>query len=111
MVEHRQVDLDRVYGALSHPSRREMLEQLATAPARITDLADRFDISFAGVSKHVHVLEDAGLLRREVQGREHRLSLEALPLASASSWLATYRRFWEQRLDLLDRRIRESRRK
>jgi len=111
MVEHPGIDLDRVYGAISHSSRREMLEQLASAPARVTDLAERFDISFAGVSKHVHVLEDAGLIRREVQGREHRLSLEPVPLGHAAGWLATYRRFWEQRLDLLDRRIRESRRK
>ena len=111
MVEYRSGELDRVYGALANASRRRLLERLAPSPARVTDLAERFEMSLAGVSKHIRVLEDAGLISREVQGREHRLSLEPGPLAGAAAWLSHYRRFWEERLELLDRRIRESHRK
>jgi DNA-binding transcriptional ArsR family regulator len=98
MVEH---SLDAVYGAVSHPVRRRVLEMLAPGPARVTDLAADFDISLAAVSKHLGVLERAGLARRAVAGREHRLALEAAPLAPAAEWLATYRRFWAARLDAL----------
>jgi DNA-binding transcriptional ArsR family regulator len=102
------VRLDAVYGALSHDVRRQLLERVAPAPARVTDLADAFPVSLAAVSKHIRVLEEAGLVHREVRGREHLLSLEAEPLAGAAAWLAGYRRFWEERLDLLDAQIRES---
>ena len=108
MVEYRG-SLDRVYGALANVSRRELLERLAASPARVSDLADTFDITFAGVSKHIRVLEVAGLVKREVQGREHRLSLQTAPLVRAETWLSGYRQFWGHRLDLLDQRISESR--
>jgi DNA-binding transcriptional ArsR family regulator len=108
MVEYSDNDLNQVYGALSNASRRRLVERLATSPGRVTDLADDYSISLAGVSKHIRVLEDAGLVRRTVQGREHTLSLEPKPLAGAAAWLLGYRRFWEERLDLLDRRLRES---
>ena len=110
MVEYRGNDLDLVYGALSNASRRHLLERLASSPARVTDLADDFPISLAGVSKHIRVLEDAKLVQRTIHGREHTLSLEPQSLAGAAAWLLGYRRFWEDRLDLLDRRIREARR-
>ena len=111
MVEYSPEDLDRVYGALSNSSRRQLVERLALAPARVTDLADSFPISLAGVSKHIRVLEEAGLVLRQVQGREHILSLEPAQLANASAWLSGYRRFWEERLDVLHKRLRESRKK
>ena len=98
-----------MYRALSNRSRRRLVERLALAPARVTDLADSFSISLAGVSKHIRVLEEAGLVQREIQGREHLLSLEPAPLADAAGWLSGYRRFWEERLDLLDRQLRGSR--
>ena len=111
MVEYRDDDLDGVYGALSNTSRRELVERLAISPARVTDIAGSFAMSLAGVSKHIRVLEDAGLIQRQVQGREHLISFEPGPLLGAAAWIAGYRRFWEDRLDLLDRRLRESRKK
>ncbi len=107
MVEYRQADLDATYHAISHPLRRDVVAHLAVAPARISDLAVARDMSFAGVSKHIGVLEDAGLLRRTIQGREHWLQLEAAVLRPASLWLEGYRSFWEQSLDRLEREIRK----
>ena len=103
------MNLDAVYGALAHDVRRQLLAAVAPGPARVTDLATTFPVSLAAVSKHIRVLEDAGLVRREVRGREHYMSLEPAPLAGAAAWLATYRQFWEDRLDLLETRLRESR--
>jgi DNA-binding transcriptional ArsR family regulator len=111
VVEYRDDELDRVYAALSNASRRELVHRLAVSPARVTDIAESFAMSLAGVSKHIRVLEDAGLVRRQVQGREHLISLEPVQLAGAANWIAGYKRFWEDRLDLLDRRLRESRKK
>jgi DNA-binding transcriptional ArsR family regulator len=103
------MDLDLVYGALAHQARRRLVEQIAPSPARVTELAAAFPVSLAATSKHIRVLEHAGLVHREVRGRDHFLSLEPAPLAEATAWLAGYRRFWEQRLDLLEARILESR--
>ncbi len=111
MVEYRGGNLNVVYGALSNTARRQLLERLARSPARVTDLAHDFSISLAGVSKHIGVLEEAGLVRRIIHGREHTLSLQPEPLAGAAAWLLGYRRFWEDRLDLLERRIWEARKK
>ena len=107
MVEHWREGLDATYGALAHDVRRKMLEDLRDGEARVTDLAAPFDMSLAAASKHIVVLEHTGLVRRTVIGREHRLSLEAAPLASASEWLEPYRRFWTGRLDALERHLRE----
>jgi len=106
MVEHRRLGLDATYGALAHPVRRAMVEQLRIRDARVTELAAGFDISLAGASKHIEVLESAGLLRRTVRGRNHHLSLDPLPLAEAATWIDTYRAFWERRLDALDALVR-----
>jgi DNA-binding transcriptional ArsR family regulator len=102
------VTLDSTYAALAHPVRRELVSRMAPAPARVTDLAVSFPISLVAVSKHIRVLEAAGLVSRQVRGREHFLTLEPAPLASAEAWLSGYRRFWEERLDLLESRLRES---
>lgn len=101
MVERRSA-LEATYGALAHPVRRDILARLRTGEARVTDLAGGFSVSLAAVSKHLRTLEDAGLLRRAIVGREHRLSLEAQPLREASEWLEAYRTFWEGRLDALE---------
>ena len=85
-----------------------MLAQLRRGAATISELAAPFDVSFAAVSKHVQVLERAGLVEREVVGREHRLSLVAAPLHEASDWTLDYRAFWETRLDALDAMLRAS---
>lgn len=101
--------LDGTYAALAHPVRREILARLREGPGTVTGLADPFDISLWAVSKHISVLEDASLVRRRIEGRVHRLTLEPAPLGAASAWLQTYREFWEGRLDDLEAVLRESR--
>jgi DNA-binding transcriptional ArsR family regulator len=100
MVDYPKLDL--VYSAIADPSRRAMLERLREGPARVSDLATPFDMSLNAVSKHLKVLERAGLVRRSVRGREHYLSLRAEPLSEAAEWLQGYRRYWEGRLDALE---------
>ena len=113
MVERKSSgpNLDGVFGALGDVTRRGILAQLALGPARISDLAEPLPMSFAAVSKHVGVLERAGLVRREVRGREHYLELEGAALATARDWLDRYRIFWEQRLDALAALVEERRAK
>jgi DNA-binding transcriptional ArsR family regulator len=94
--------LDRIYGAIADPTRRAILDILAGGEVNVGALADRFPISFNGVSKHVKVLEQAGLVRRRIRGREHRLRLRPAPLRDASRWLEHYQEFWETRLDALE---------
>jgi DNA-binding transcriptional ArsR family regulator len=103
-------DLDGVFAALGDVTRRGILAQLASGEARISDLAEPLPISFEAVSKHVRVLERAGLVRREVRGREHYLELVGWPLAGARDWLDHYRIFWEERLDALAVLVAERRR-
>jgi DNA-binding transcriptional ArsR family regulator len=95
--------LDRVFSAISDPTRREILTRLSTADERVTDVARHFSISLNSVSKHVRVLEQAGLVHRSVQGRNHVLSLNAAPMAEAADWIEYYRVFWTDRLASLDR--------
>ncbi len=95
--------LDRVYAAIADPTRRAILAQLAEGQINVGDLAARFPISLNGVSKHVKVLERAGLVHREICGREHQLQLLAEPLREAEAWLQRYRAFWTARLDALER--------
>jgi DNA-binding transcriptional ArsR family regulator len=95
--------VDQVYAALAHPARREIVTRLAKrGEARVTEIASSFDVSLNAVSKHVKVLERAGLVRRRVEGREHWLHLEVGPLAKAESWIARQRQFWEESLDGLE---------
>jgi DNA-binding transcriptional ArsR family regulator len=109
MVERQSAVLDHTYGALSHPIRREMLDILKHGPLRITDIADPFTVSLAAASKHVGVLESAGLVTRTVVGREHMLTLEARLLLDARLWIDTYQGFWEERLDALEAHLRRQR--
>jgi DNA-binding transcriptional ArsR family regulator len=101
-MDERSVVLDRVFAAVSDPTRRAILARLADADARVTDVASDFPISLNSTSKHIRVLERAGLVRRTVRGREHILTLEAAPLAEASEWIEHYRRFWGEQLAALD---------
>jgi len=94
--------LDAVFGALSDPTRRAMLRDLANRPRTIGELAAPFDISLAGASKHIQVLERAGLVQREVQGRVHTCRLDARPLHAGAEWIRHYERFWNQKLDVLE---------
>jgi DNA-binding transcriptional ArsR family regulator len=103
MVEQPQgVRLDRVFSALSDPTRRAILRGLARNSASIKEIAKPFPVSLNAISKHVMVLERAGLVRREIWGREHRCRIEARPLREANRWLEHYRQFWEKRLDALE---------
>src|SRR5215467_2373265 len=96
--------LDTVYAALSDASRRAIVWRLAAeGELKVTDLARPFDISLNAVSKHIKVLEQAGLVRRRVSGRDHWLSLRSDPLAAAYAWIGLYQRFWESRIDALER--------
>jgi DNA-binding transcriptional ArsR family regulator len=110
MVEHRSILLDRTYGALSNSVRRELLGALRVGPATVSDLAEPFDISLAAVSKHLGVLEEAGLISRAQAGRTRVVTLEPRPLADARGWIDTYRTFWEERLDALEAHLTEGRR-
>jgi DNA-binding transcriptional ArsR family regulator len=92
-------DLSTVLGAISHPSRRAILHRLADGPARVTDIAAPFDLSLNAVSKHLKVLEEAGLVDRERQGRDHLIRFRGEPLRLVSRWVHEYERFWTQHLD------------
>jgi DNA-binding transcriptional ArsR family regulator len=94
--------LDLVLSAISDPTRRAILDRLARGPARVTDVAEPFEMSLAAVSKHVRMLERAGLVRRARRGREHTLTLEARPLRRVVRWASHYERFWNERLDRLE---------
>lgn len=102
MVQYSGAPLDAVFHALSDPTRRALLQRLAGGSATVTALAAPFRTSLTAVSKHLRVLEGAGLLRRDVRGREHHCALEARPLETAAEYIATYRRFWAARLDALE---------
>src|SRR3954454_21071592 len=101
MVE-QHAHLDAVFHALADPTRRAMLGQLAERELTIGELATPFHMSFAGASKHVRVLENAGLVKRTIQGRTHTCRLEAARLAEAGAWLRRYERFWNAKLDALE---------
>jgi DNA-binding transcriptional ArsR family regulator len=101
--------LDRAFAALADPTRRAILVRLREGEARIRDLADPLPMTFAGVSRHVGVLEHAGLIKREVRGREHWLSLESEGLGFAERWLHEQRDFWTARADALAARVRRDR--
>lgn len=98
--------LDRTYAALAHPIRRTMLQLLREGDFRVTDIARPFDITLAAASKHVQVLETAGLVTRRIRGRDHILSFEPRPLAAAGKWIEEARSFWEARLDALESDLR-----
>jgi DNA-binding transcriptional ArsR family regulator len=93
--------LDAALYALADPTRRRIVERLMRGPARVTDLAAPFSMSLNGVSKHLKVLEHAGLLRRRCEGREHRLSLRPQPIRRIQAWSSQFERFWTDRLDAL----------
>src|SRR5215468_8207129 len=97
--------LTSVLGAVSHPSRRAILDRLARGPARVTEIAEPFDMSLNAVSKHLKVLESAGLIQREVVGREHYCRIRTEPLAEVTNWLTYYQAFWSSRLDAMEQAL------
>lgn len=107
MVELSAPQLDTVFHALGDTTRRRMLRELSTGERTVSQLAEPFDISLAAASKHIKALESAGLIQREVRGRTHLCRLDPGPLAGAHEWLSFYERFWTDRLDVLERLLRE----
>ena len=101
--------LDRVFHALANRTRRALLGRMSEGPAKVTELAEPFAMSLPAVSKHLRVLERAGLIERDVQGRVHRCSLQTAALKDADEWLAFYRRFWDETLESLARHVGDDR--
>ena len=111
MGEYQSNQLDGVFNALCDPTRRAILARLTDTDARVTDIAADFPISLNSISKHIRMLERAGLVTRSVQGRDHVLSLNAGPLADATEWLEHYRRVWDDRLAALEKFVTSRKRK
>jgi DNA-binding transcriptional ArsR family regulator len=111
MVESYPHRLDTVFQALADPTRRGMLASLALGEKSIGELAAPYEMSFAGASKHVKVLEHAGLLSRRKAGRSHLCRLKAQPLADAERWLRQWEKFWTIRLDRLEALIERDKHK
>ena len=107
MVKYSTRILDRTFGALADPTRRRILEHLAGGDRCVTDLARPYRMSLPAVSKHLRVLESAGLVRRKRDGRVHRLKLEARPMQQAQAWIEEYRKFWKTSFDRLDEYLKQ----
>lgn len=110
MVEYSADGLDDVFVALAHPARRAILARLAQdGEVMVTEIAAPFELSLNAVSKHLKLLERAGLIRRRIEGREHHCRLDAAPLAEAAEWMERYRTFWTESLDSLERYLKTRR--
>ena len=102
MVAFSDSTLDRTFSALAHPIRRAILTRLARGEsASVSNLAQPFDVTLMAISKHLKVMEEAGLIRREKDGREHRCWYDPSSIGIASDWIEMHRRYWEQQLDSL----------
>lgn len=101
MVKYSEVELDRTFAALSDATRRGMLNQLAAGETSVSELAAPYRMTLPAITKHLGVLESAGLVVRHKDGRVCRCRLRAKPMKNASAWIAEYRRFWEGRFDAL----------
>ncbi len=108
MVELHTHEIDTVFHALSDATRRHMLQELTQGERTVGQLAEPHAMSLAAASKHIKVLESAGLVRREIQGRTHLCRLDPGPLATVHEWLSFYERFWSGRLDALERLLKEN---
>lgn len=108
MVEHQDEHLDHLFHALANRTRREIVGLLAKRPHHISELVPRFDMSLAAVSKHIQSLERAGLVDREIVGRNHVCHLNADALSEAYEWISAYESFWRERLDALENILSET---
>jgi DNA-binding transcriptional ArsR family regulator len=102
MVSSENDPLSVIFSALADPTRRAILARLATGSVSVGDLAEPFDISLPAVSRHLKVLERAGLIERKTEAQWRRCELTAEPMAQAADWIENYRAFWEARFDALD---------
>jgi DNA-binding transcriptional ArsR family regulator len=103
--------LTNVFTAISHPTRRAIITQLAAGPARFTDIAEPFDTALNSVTKHLKLLERAGLIKRKKQGREVFISFRGEPLREVAEWVHEYEQFWNERLDKFEQHFKDKRKK
>jgi DNA-binding transcriptional ArsR family regulator len=108
MVKYNERQLDLAFGALAHPIRRGILARLAAGDATIAELAKPFKVSAPAITKHMRILEAAGLLSRTRQGREHHCRLEQKRMKEAEAWIEHHRQVWNDRLDSLERYLKEN---
>lgn len=108
MVNYNQRQLDLSFSALAHPIRRGILARLSTGDATIAELARPFKVSAPAISKHMRILEQAGLLSRKIEGREHHCRLEQKRMKEAQEWIEAHRKFWNDKLDALERYLKEN---
>ena len=99
--------LSDVLAAISHPTRRAIIARLAKGPARFSDVAEPFDTALNAVTKHLKLLERAGLISRRKQGREVLISFRGEPLREVAQWVNDYERFWNERLDQFEQHFRD----
>ena len=109
MVYNIEHTIDDVFIALSHPARRQMIEQLENSQLTVSQLASEHDLSKAQITKHLHILERCGIIEREKRGREHWLSLSPESLKGVDDWVQHYRHFWSVRLKQLDKYVKKKR--
>ncbi len=100
--------LDLAFNALAHPIRRAVLARLALGETTVAELARPHKVSAPAISKHLRILEQAGLMSRRKMGREHRCRLEAAPMKEAQGWIKRQRAFWNERLDALEKYLKEN---
>ncbi|MEQ1918892.1 MAG: metalloregulator ArsR/SmtB family transcription factor [Elusimicrobiota bacterium] len=108
MVNYNQRQLDLSFSALAHPIRRGILARLSTGDATIAELAKPFRVSAPAISKHMKILEEAGLLSRKIEGREHHCRLERKRMKEAQEWIEAHRKFWNDKFDALELYLKEN---
>ncbi len=108
MVNYMSAQLDLTFSALGDPTRRAIIQRLASGRATVKELARPFRISLPAISKHLKILEQAGLLTRTKEGRTHHCELNTIPLKEANEWIAWHQQFWEQRFDALEHYLHSS---
>lgn len=108
MVNYSQGQLDLAFGALAHPIRRGILARLAKGEATVTELAKPYNVSAPAITKHMRTLEEAGLLSRRKEGREHHCRLKEIRMQQAQAWIEKHRKLWNERLDALERYLKEN---
>ena len=107
MVNYNQ-NLDLTFSSLAHPIRRGILARLATGEATVMELAKPYKVSAPAISKHMRILEKAGLLSRRIRGREHHCRLQQKRMLEAQKWIESHRKFWNNKLDALERYLKEN---
>ena len=101
------LELDRSFGALAHPVRRGIVERLARGPATVAEATGGLGVSKPAISKHLKVLEEAGVVDRVIEGRTHRIALRGDALRDAGAWLERHRTLWERKLDVVEAYLKE----